>query len=327
MNKLIVNHLERIFVTSDCATIVKELEVQHPVAKMLVMAAQMQETEFGDGTNFTLSFAGELLKLAEDLIRDGLHPAEIVAGYKRAYDKALEILQSAVVHEVPDLRSREELIKFLRPVLAPKQYGYEDVLAGLVADACLMTFPAEPRKPRITIDNIRVAKLKGGSVTDSMVMRGMVIQRDTEGTIKRVQDAKVTVFGCGLEASSTEAKGTVLIRSAEELMNYNRVSVSLWREDAFAGQWIHVLRGRVVYQSEEAKMEEAIRAIAETGTKVVIVHGSISEMALHFIEKYQLMCIKVQSKWDLRRVCSAVGATTIVRLGPATPDEMGYCSL
>lgn len=301
MNKLIVNHLEKIFVTSDCATIVKELEVQHPVARMLVMAAEMQENEFGDGTNFTLSFAGELLKLAEDLIRDGLHPAEIVAGYKRAYDKCIELLPQLVVHETPDLRNRDELIKFLKPVLAPKQYGYEDVLAGLVADACLMTFPAAPRKARIAIDNIRVAKLKGGSVTDSQVMRGMVIQRDAEGSVKRAENAKVTVFGCGIEASSTEAKGTVLLRSAEELLNYNR--------------------------GEEAKMEEAIRSIAETGTKVVIAHGSISEMAMHFIEKYQLMCIKIQSKWDLRRVCSAVGATTIVRLGPATPEEMGFCSL
>ncbi|KAJ1443397.1 hypothetical protein B484DRAFT_389520 [Ochromonadaceae sp. CCMP2298] len=87
MNKLLINHLEKIFVTSDCATIMKELEVQHPAAKMLVMACQMQEEEYGDNTNFVLSFGGELLKLAEELVKNGLHTSEIISGYQRAFDK------------------------------------------------------------------------------------------------------------------------------------------------------------------------------------------------------------------------------------------------
>lgn len=135
----------------------------------------------------------------------------------------------------------------------------------------------------------------------STVLKGMVFVRDTEGQIKRAENAKIIVFGCGIEASSTEAKGTVLLKNADELLNYNK--------------------------SEERKMEEIIESIAASGVKVVIANGSVSEMALHFCDKFNLMVIKCQSKFDLRRICGAVGATASVRLGPVTPEEMGECSL
>jgi len=129
----------------------------------------------------------------------------------------------------------------------------------------------------------------------------MVILRDSEGIIKKAENAKVVIFGCGIEASATEAKGTVLLKNADELLNYNR--------------------------SEEKKMEEVIEGIANTGVKVVICNGSISEMAMHFLDKFGLMVIKITSKFELRRLCGALGATAIVRLGPCTPEEMGECSL
>jgi len=301
MNKLVVNHLEKILVTSDCATIVKELEVQHPAAKMLVMASEMQETEYGDNTNFVISFAGELLKLAEELIRNGLHPAEIVTGYQRAYQKALEILPELVIKTVEDVRDPVQLTAAIKSVLSTKQFGYEDLLSDLVVKASLTTLSPSAKRPKLNIDSVRVAKLKGGSVGMSTVVKGMVLVRDTEGLIKRVANAKVAVFGCGFEASSSEAKGTVLIKNAEELLNYNK--------------------------SEERKIEEVASSIAATGVNVVIVNGSISEMSLHFLEKFNIMVIKLVSKFDLRRICLALGATAVVRLGPPSPEEMGTCSL
>jgi len=301
MNKLVLNHLEKVIVSSDCATILKELEVQHPAAKLLVLASEMQEQEFGDNTNFVISFAGELLKHAEELIRNGLHTAEIVEGYQRAYDKVVSILPGLVVHSVENVRDSTQLIKAVKSVLATKHYGYENFLTSLVVDACLTTFPVGVKKPRLNIDNVRVSKLRGGSITMSTVVKGMLLLRDTEGIIKKVENAKVVVFGCGIEASATEAKGTVLLKNAEELMNYNK--------------------------SEEKKMEEIIESIANTGVKVVICNGSVSEMAMHFLDKFNLMVLKVTSKWDLRRICGALGATAIVRLGPCTPEEMGECSM
>lgn len=207
MNKLVVNHLEKIIVTSDCASIMKELEVQHPAAKILVLASEMQETEHGDNTNFVISFGGELLHLAEDLLRQGLHTAEIVEGYQRAYKKVLELLPTLVVKTVHNVRDEQEVTNVIRSIIATKQYGYEDLIARLVVDACLTTVSPTAKTVSINMDSVRIAKLPGGSLTQSTVVKGMVILRESEGIIKRAVDAKVVVFGCGFEATSSEAKG------------------------------------------------------------------------------------------------------------------------
>lgn len=248
-----------------------------------------------------VSFAGELLKLAEELLKNGLHTAEVVTGYQRAYQKTMEILPTLVVRSIDNIRDAEELKTGIRSVLATKQFGYEDILSDLVVQATLTTLSPTAKVPKLNIDSVRIAKLKGGSLDQSNVIKGMVILRDAEGLIKRAENAKVAVFGCGIEAAATEAKGTVLLKSAEELLNYNK--------------------------SEERKMEEVIESIAATGVKVVIANGSISEMAQHFLDKFEIMVVKIQSKFDLRRICGAVRATAAVRLGPPTPEEIGECSL
>jgi T-complex protein 1 subunit theta len=244
-----------------------------------------------------------LLKLAEELLKNGLHTAEVISGYQRAYDKTLEILPTLVTKKVDNVRDPEQLKAGIRSVLATKQFGYEDLLADLVVSACLTTLPpsSTSKNPKLSIDSVRISKLKGGSLDKSSLVKGMVILRDSEGTIKKVENAKIAVYACGFEASSTEAKGTILIKNAEELLNYNR--------------------------SEEKKMEEIVEGIAGTGVKCVIVNGSISEMGQHFLDKYGLMVLKIQSKFELRRICGSIGATAAVRLGPLTPEEIGECSL
>jgi T-complex protein 1 subunit theta len=304
MNKLVVNHLEKIIVTSDCATIVKELEIQHPAAKILVMGAEMQESEYGDNTNFVISFGGELLKMAEKLIHDGLHTAEIVEGYQRAHTKALEILPELVVKTISDVRDTTQMKTAIKNVLATKQYGYEDLLTDLVVGACQCTMPPASTQMKgartdISLDSVRFAKLRGGAVDQSTMLQGMVILRDAEGIVKKAS-GKVLVLGCELQATQSEAKGTVLIRNAEELLNYNK--------------------------SEEKKMEEIVKGIADSGVKCVIANGAVSEMALHFCDRYGLMVIKITSKFELRRLCGALGATACVRLGAPTPEECGEVS-
>jgi len=300
MNKLVVNHLEKIIVTSDCATIMKELEVAHPAAKILTLASEMQQQEFGDFTNFVISFAGELLKLSEGLIRQGLHTAEIVSGYQRAYEFTLKTLPSLVCRTLDNVRDYDQLTAGIKSVIATKQYGYEDLLTKLVAEACITTM-SPTGKPKINTDSVRIAKIRGGTVNQSTVIKGMVISRDAEGFIKKAQNAKVAVYGCGIEAGATEAKGTVLLKNADELLNYNK--------------------------SEEKKMEEIITAIRDSGATVVVSHGAIAEMAQHYLDKFGIMVVKVVSKFDLRRMCGALGATAVIRLGAPTPEEMGECSL
>jgi T-complex protein 1 subunit theta len=198
MNKMVLNHTGKVFVTTDAATIMKELDVIHPAAKMLVMAAQSQERECGDGTGFVIVFAGELLEQAQELIRQGLHPSEIIqgrlftylcvvsqlfySGYQKGFEKALQVLDSLVITSIPNLRDTKAVCEALRTCIASKQYGLEDLIASLVAEACISVLPADEK--HFNVDNIRVSKVLGGSLHLSTVVHGTVINHEAAGSIK-----------------------------------------------------------------------------------------------------------------------------------------------
>ncbi|XP_010672058.2 T-complex protein 1 subunit theta [Beta vulgaris subsp. vulgaris] len=297
-NKLVINHLDKQFITNDAATIVNELEVQHPAAKILVLASKAQQEEIGDGANLTISFAGELLRGAEELIRMGLHPSEIIIGYNKGISKAIEILEELVEEgsQNMDVRNKDEVISRMKAAVASKQFGQEDVLCSLIADACIQVCPKNP--VNFNVDNVRVAKVVGGGLHNSSVVRGMVLKNDAVGSIKRVEKAKVAVFVQGIDTSATETKGTVLIHSAEQLQNYAK--------------------------TEEARVEELIKAVADSGAQVVVSGGAVGDMALHFCERYKLMVLKISSKFELRRFCRTTGAVALLKLSQPNPVDLGY---
>eukprot|EP00948_MAST-09A_sp_MAST-9A-sp1_P002269 g2269.t1 len=306
MKKLIINHLDKKFVTSDCATILSEMEVQHPAAKLMCMASKMQEQEKGDGTNFVVMFCGALLQTARDLLRIGVPVPDIVKGFVESKEFLLKELPTLACYKVEDLYDVKQMSKGIQPVLAARHYGSEEFLADLVAEACITTLPpqskvtADPaKKVDLNTDSIRIVPLVGGMLEDSQVLKGFAIPQDALSVVKSVENCKIAVFGCAVAMAETETKGTVLINSADDLMSYAK--------------------------GEEELMEAQIKAIAESGAKVIVSGGSVSEMALHYIDKFGLLCIKLTSKWQLRRLCRAVGATASVALGAITPDEMGYC--
>ncbi|KAG9312279.1 chaperonin Cpn60/TCP-1 family [Chiua virens] len=295
-NKLLINHLGRLFVTSDAATIIKEVEVVHPAAKLLVMASQAQEAEMGDATNTVIIFAGELLKKSEHLLIMGLHPSEIIKGYELACTKALAELENLSTSSLPLPFTHASLAEALKPAIASKQYGFEDTLSALVAEAALAVMPNNPKN--FNVDNIRVVKIMGGNLAGSRVVQGMVFGREPEGIIKKVSKAKVAVFTSALDIAQTETKGTVLIKSADEMLNFTR--------------------------GEEKHMEKIFKEIADAGVKVIIAGSSIGELALHYLDRFNIAVLKVLSKFDLRRVSRVVNATPLARIGAPTPDEVGY---
>jgi|Transcript_18690 T-complex protein 1 subunit theta len=300
MNKMVINHLGKLFVTNDCHTIMTELEVTHPAAKMLVLAAQSQQAEVGDGTNLVITLAGELLAQAQSLLMDGLHTSEVIEGYNKASSLALGMLEELVLPgtDKVDVRDKAVVTERLKTTIASKQYGFEDVLTPLVAEACISVCPKNAAN--FNVDNVRISKIAGSSLYESSVVKGLVVKRDTEGTVKHLKDVKVAVFGQGVEASSTETKGTVLIESAEQLEGYSR--------------------------SEEDKMEAYVKSIYDAGARVVVSGSSISEMALHFLERYGMMVIKIVSKFELRRLCRVIGAASVVKAVAPRPEELGYVS-
>ncbi|BCR83294.1 chaperonin-containing T-complex subunit CCT8 [Aspergillus chevalieri] len=294
-NKIVINHLQKMILTSDAASILRELDVVHPAAKLLVMASQQQDAEMGDGTNMVIVLAGELLKKAEEVLRLGLKTSDIVQGYEKAQNFALKTLEELEVDRLQDLRSQEELTKALRTVVASKQSGTEDILASLVAEAVLSVLPKNP--VNFNVDNVRVVKIMGGSLEHSRVIKGMVFGREPDGIVKKATKAKVGVFSCPIDVSQTETKGTVLLKNAEEMMNYSK--------------------------GEEERLESAIKELHDSGLRVVVAGANVGDLAMHYLNRFNILVVKVLSKFELRRLCRVVGATPLARLGAPMPDEMG----
>lgn len=305
MNKMIINHLDRLFVTNDAATIIRELEVEHPAAKLIVLASQQQEMEVGDGTNFVIIFAGMLLEKAEALLKMGLSPAEIIKGFEKACEKALAELPDMVCYTAKNVRDTEEVEKCLKTCLASKQYGNEDFLAKLVAKACIEAMPkhspGDAEKTDFNVDYVRVAKIVGKGVLSSSITKGMIFRRNEASAIDTKANAKVAVYSGPVDWIQTETKGTVLISGADELKAFSK--------------------------GEEEQLEAQIKAIVDQGVTVVVSGSKFGDMAAHFLNKYNVMMVKIMSKHELRRLCKTIGATPLPRLTPPSANEIGHCDL
>lgn len=199
------------------------------------------------------------------------------------------------IEKVTDIRSEAELTKAIRTVVASKQFGNEDLLAPLVAQAVLAVLPKNPIN--FNVDNIRVVKIMGSSLTESKVVKGMVFPRQPEGSIKKATKAKVGVFSCPIDITQTETKGTVLLHNAKEMLDFTK--------------------------GEEAQLETAIKELHDSGIRVVVAGSTLGELALHYFNRFGILVIKVLSKFELRRLCRVVGATPLARLGAPMPDETG----
>lgn len=296
-NKILVNKHDRTFVTNDAATILNELDIVHPAVKMLIMASKQQEFEMGDNTNLVLILAGELLNISEKLLTTGLSVPEIIQGYNMAFKFLEESLEKLVVTSVENIVDTAELLKVIRPVIAAKQYGLEDTISRLVVEAVKLILNA--KKPQaFNIDNVRVVKIMGLSLLGSEVVKGMVLPREPEGHVKNVREkSKVVVFTCPIDISTTETKGTVLLHNAQEMLDFTN--------------------------GEEKQLDEMCKGISESGVRVVIAGSNIGELALHYFNRYQILVLKVPSKFDVRRICQVCGATPLPRLGAPMAEEMG----
>lgn len=199
------------------------------------------------------------------------------------------------VDRLQELRSQNELTKALRTVVASKQSGTEQIIASLVAEAVLAVLPKNPIN--FNVDNVRVVKIMGGSLEQSRVIKGMVFGREPDGLIKKAQKAKVGVFSCPIDVSQTETKGTVLLKNAQEMLDYTK--------------------------GEEERLEAAIKELYDSGLRVVVAGAQVGDLALHYLNRFNILVIKVLSKFELRRLCRVVGATPLARLGAPMPDEMG----
>ncbi|SMN20623.1 similar to Saccharomyces cerevisiae YJL008C CCT8 Subunit of the cytosolic chaperonin Cct ring complex, related to Tcp1p, required for the assembly of actin and tubulins in vivo [Maudiozyma saulgeensis] len=301
-NKIIVNHLGKAVVTNDAATMLRELDIVHPAVKVLVMATEQQKIDMGDGTNLVMILAGELLNVSEKLIALGLSAVEIIQGYNMAMNYTLKALDELVVDEITLKNDPDQLAKITRSVIAAKQYGHEELLSKLVAEAVSHVLPSKQDTgfTSFNVDSIRVVKIMGGSLSNSSVIKGMVFNREPEGHVKTLTSGKkhkVAVFTCPLDIAATETKGTVLLHNAQEMLDFSK--------------------------GEEQQIDSMMKAIADMGVECVVAGAGVGELALHYLNRYGILVLKVPSKFELRRICRVCGATPLARLGAPTPEEAG----
>jgi len=227
----------------------------------------------------------------------GLHASDIVRGYERAFEKVAELMNGLVTKTITDLKNENDVLDALRSPIDAKQYGYESTLTALVARACIQTLPRNPKN--FDVDNIRVIKVLGGGVHDSTLIKGAALKGDSEGSIKSKLNAKVAVFAGGIDdIVKTDTQSVIIVETPQELQNYNL--------------------------SEEKLLEERIKKIADSGVEVVVTGGNIGEMAMHFFQKYNLMVVRTQSKFEIRRISIATRSRPLVRLDAPTPEQMGF---
>lgn len=196
---------------------------------------------------------------------------------------------------VTRLLMSDEVAKALRSTLTSKIPNFGEFFSNLVAKACINSLPDVLTK--FDVDNIRIVHIMGGSVNDSKLMSGMVIKRGVEGTISRVSKPKIAVYSCPLDTIQGETKGTVLIKNAAELLNYSK--------------------------GEEELAEKFVQKLVSANVNVVVTGGTVSDIVLHFLEKYRIMTVKVASKFELRRVTRALSAAALSKLDQPTPEEIG----
>jgi len=284
MNKIVINHIEKVFVTSDCATIVQELVVEHPAASVVVQAAGMQEKEIGDGSNLVVMFAGELMKKAEELIGMGLHPSQIVAGYKKASIACLNLLETLKIDREFNVRNEQDLAQAVKTAVASKCYGQEDFLSALVSEACLNVMPENELE--FLVDNVRTVKILGSNVRDSKVVNGMVLYFRSKTNVRKVENGKVLVMCTNIGLREMDGTQNVLFNNANELLNYS--------------------------QSEEEIVEAAVKRYADMGVKFLILNNKATDLEYHYLNKYNIYTIIVISKFERRRLCRMLKARMCV---------------
>jgi len=298
MNKIVINHIEKVYVTSDCATIVEQLRVEHPAANVVVQAAAMQEKEIGDGSNFVVIFSGELLKKAEDMIGIGLHPSDIVSGYDKAIKKCLQYLETLQVDVNLGVNSVEELAQACKTSVASKAFGMEDFISNKVAEACMISMPENPLE--FLVDNVRTVKILGSNVLNTEVVNGMVLQFRSKTNTRRKENSNVLVMNTNVGLREMDVSQNVLFENADDLLNFSR--------------------------SEETVVEASVQRFANMGVGLLILSNKPTDLETHYLNKYAIYTLIVISKFARRRLCRMLGARQCVSKD-ISPEDLGRISL
>jgi thermosome len=301
MDKMLIDAFGDVTITGDGATILKEMEVQHPAAKLLIEVAKAQDAEVGDGTTTVVVLAGKLLELGEELLEEGIHPTIVIEGYKKASDLALKVAEE--VARPIDL-TKEQLLKVVSSALSSKVVAEtRDYLAGLVVEAALQAVEMRNGKPYLDLDWIKIEKKKGKSIYETQLVRGVVLDKEVvhPGMPKRVANAKIAILDAPLEIEKPEWTTKISVTSPDQIK-------------AFLDQEAQILKAYVDH-------------LASIGANVVITQKGIDEVAQHFLAKRGIMAIRRVKRSDVEKLARATGAKIITSIKDARPEDLGTAGL
>lgn len=302
MDKMLVSGMGDVVITNDGATIMKELDVQHPAAKMLVEVAKSQDNEVGDGTTTAVVLAGELLTKAEKLLDQEVHPTVIVEGYKKASEKALEILRDLAIDIQPDDEKMLKLVA-MTSMSTKATVGTSEHLATLATKAISQIAEERDGKTTADIDRVKVLKKKGESMEQSELIRGIVVDKEVSHPQmpKQVKNAKIALLNAKLEIEKTEFDAKINIDSPDQMKRF--------------------------LDEEENMLRGMTDKIAGSGANVVFCEKGIDDLVLHFLAKKNIMAMKNISSNDLEKLAKATGGTILASTKDIAADTLGEAKL
>ena len=302
MDKMLVDSFGDVTITSDGRTVLDEMDIQHPAAKMMVEVAKTQDDEVGDGTTTAVIVAGGLLTKAEDLIGKNVHPTVVIDGYRKAAEKALETLEKIAIKVGPT--EKEALKKVATTSMASKLVAeHKEYLADLAASAILHVAEKVGNQFKVDIDDIMVEKKPGESLTGTKLIQGIVVDKEVvhPGMPKRVEKAKIALLDTALEIEKPEFDAKINIESPEQM-------------EAFL-------------QQEEIMLKEIVEKIAATGANVVICQKGIDDLVQHFLARRKILAIRRVKKSDMEKLTKATGGKIITNLDDVSKADLGYAKL
>jgi len=302
MDKMLVDSLGDVTITNDGATMLKEIDVQHPAAKMLVEVSKTTDNEVGDGTTSAVVLAGALLEKAEELLDKDVHPTVIVDGYTKASRKAMEALEDVAEKVTPE--DREWLVKVARTSMQTKLVSREaEELGEMVVDATLAVAEKAEKGFRVDIDNVKVEKKPGGSLKDTKLIQGIVLDKEVvhSGMPKKVEKAKIALVSAPFEIEKTEFDAKLNINDPSMMKKF---------------------------LDEETKMlKSMVDKMVEVGATVVVCQKGIDDIAQHYMAKGGIMAVRRAKESDMTKLAKATGARVVNNFEDLSAKDLGFAAI
>ncbi|MFC1488094.1 thermosome subunit beta [Thermoproteota archaeon] len=302
MDKMIVDSMGDIIITNDGATILDDIDVQHPAAKMIVEVAKTQDDMVGDGTTTAVVLAGELLKEAENLLQQKIHPTLIVAGYVKAAQKALEILNK--ISQNVDLNEKEVLKKAARTAMGSKAVGAaREHFANIAIDAIKQIAEKRGEKWVADIDNVQIIKMEGKSLQDTMLVSGIILDKEVVHSAmpRKVNHAKIALLDTALEVKKTEITAQIRINDPTQISKF--------------------------LDKETSMLKKMVEKISKSKANVLICQKGIDDMAQYFLAKEGILAIRRAKESDMKKLSRATSGKVITNLDDIRPEDLGYAKL